>query len=100
MLKGIKMIQNLPQLSSTLVLNTVNPTIAVEEINSHIDSNYCKYMSVDISAMNIIDACHVSTLCSTKHFIKYPDGKISWKVSSNLIRNLNKNLELGNSEYI
>ena len=57
-------------------------------------------MSVDISFMNVIDACYVSTLCATKHFIKYPNGKINWKVSSDTIREFNKDLELGNNHYI
>jgi hypothetical protein len=39
-------------------------------------------------------------LCSTKHFAKYPDGKINWKISSKLIEELNKDFELGNNSYI
>jgi len=42
----------------------------------------------------------VVTLASTKHYIKYPNGKITWKISSELIKNLNEDLELGNCEYI
>ena len=57
-------------------------------------------MSVDISLMNILDACHVTTLCSTQHYIKYPDGRITWKVSSESVREFSQDLELGNSEYI
>ena len=57
-------------------------------------------MTVDISFMNVLDACYVSTLCSTKHYIKYPQGKINWKISSELIREFNKDLELGNTDYI
>ena len=56
-------------------------------------------MSVDISFMNVLDACYVSTMCSTKHFIKYPEGKINWIISSELVRDFNKHLELGNSDY-
>ena len=50
--------------------------------------------------MNVIDACYVSTLCSTKHFAKYPKGKINWKVSSEAVKEFSKDLELGNSNYI
>lgn len=93
------MLQLLPQ-NEILTPNTSNPAEAVKHINSYIDKHCCENLSVDISFMNVLDACYVSTLCATKHFTKYPNGKISWKISSELIKNLNKDLELGNSEYI
>ena len=85
--------------SEILIPNTKNPNKAVEYINSYIDKVNCLEFSVDISFMNIIDACHFSTLCSTKHFMKYPDGKINWLVSSKLVENFSKSLLLGNSEF-
>ena len=94
------MINKLPQLQNTLTPSCVSPTETVEYINSYIQANSCENMSVDISFMNIIDSCYVSTLCSTKHFTKYPTGKINWKVSSNIVKEFNKDLELGNSDYI
>ncbi len=94
------MLNKLPQLCETLVLNSVNPTENIEYINSYIDKNSCEKLNIDISFMNVIDACYVSTLCATKHFTKYPKGKISWKISSELVREFNKDLELGNSTYI
>lgn len=94
------MLNKLPQLSETLVPNSVNPTDTIEYINSYIDNFSCENMSVDISFMNVLDACYVSTLCSTKHFTKYPQGKINWKISSELVREFNKDLELGNNNYI
>ena len=94
------MLNKLPQLSKTLVPNSVNPTDTIEYINSYIDNFSCENMSIDISFMNVIDACYVSTLCSTKHFTKYPQGKINWKISSDLVREFNKDLELGNNNYI
>ena len=100
MIKGIYMLKKLPQLQETLTPNSVCPTEVVEYINKHIETTSCEFMSVDISSMNVLDACYVSTLCSTSHYIKYPNGKISWKVSSNAVRDFNENLELGNSNYI
>ena len=94
------MINRLPQLEETLVLNSVNPAEAVDYINSYIDRYSCENMSVDISFMNVLDACYVSTLCATKHFTKYPTGQINWKISSDMVRELNKDLELGNSNYV
>lgn len=93
------MLQLLPQ-NDIVTPNTQIPSEAVEFINSYIDNYHCENMTVDISFMNVLDACYVSTLCSTKHYMKYPDGKINWKISSELIREFNKDLELGNSNYI
>jgi len=94
------MLKNLPQLKETLVPSSVTPTEVVEQINTYIEKYSCETLSVDISFMNVIDACYVSTLCATKHFQKYPTGKINWKISSDAVREFNKDLELGNSNYI
>ena len=99
-LKGIYMLLKSPQLKETLTPNSANPANAVDYINSYIEKNSCECMSVDLSFMNVLDACYVTTLCSTKHYIKYPNGKIEWRVSSDAVREFNKDLELGNCEYI
>ena len=93
------MLQLLPK-SDTLTPNSTNPNEAVAYINSYIEKYHCENMNIDISFMNILEDCYVSTMCSTTHFIKYPNGKINWKISSDLVREFNKNLKLGNSEYI
>ena len=85
--------------SDVLIPNTKNPQQAIDYINSYIENVRCEEFSVDISFMNIIDACYVSTMCSTKHYIKYPDGKINWLVSSNLVKEFSKDMLLGNSEF-
>ncbi|MBO5738571.1 hypothetical protein J6R97_04450 [bacterium] len=94
------MLNKLPQTQDTLVLKSVNSTEIINTINFYIENNPCKNMDIDISFMNIIDSCRITTLCSTKHFAKYPDGKINWKISSKLIEELNKDFELGNNSYI
>ena len=93
------MLQLLPK-NDTLIPNTSNPADAIEFISGYIERYHCENMSVDISFMNILDACHVSTMCATKHYIKYPNGKINWIISSNLIKEFNKDLDLGNCNYI
>ncbi len=93
------MLQLLP-ISDTLTPKTTNPAEAVEFISSYIEKYHCEKMSVDISFMNILDACYVSTLCSTKHYVKYPNGKINWHVSSKLVKDFNKSLNLGNADYL
>lgn len=94
------MLNRLPQLKETLMPNSVNPTEIVDYIDSYIESNSCETMSVDISFLNVLDACFVSTLCASKHFTKYPNGKINWKVSSKIIKEFNKDFELGNNNYL
>ena len=98
MLRKNLMLQLLPQ-NDVLVPNTKNPHRAVDYINSYIDSVSCDNLNVDISFMNIIDACYVSTMCSTNHYIKYPEGKINWIVSSKHTAEISKPLNLGNSEF-
>ena len=90
--------QLLPQ-REILIPDTCEPQKAVEYINSYIKQSECTNLSVDISFMNIIDACYVSTMCSTSHYVKYPEGKVSWLVSSKLTEEFTKDLGLGNSEF-
>lgn len=92
------MIQLLPK-SNLLTPNTTSAKETVDFISSYIDRYHCETMDVDISYMNILDACYVTTMCGTKHFIKYPNGKINWVVSSKLVREFNKDLEIGNHSY-
>ena len=93
------MLNKLPQFQETLIPNSVVPQEAVDYISSYIDKHSCEKLNIDISLMNVIDACYVSTLCATKHFMKYPNGRINWKVASKMIKEFNKDLNLGNSYY-
>lgn len=94
------MLNKLPQYIDTIVPNMSTPSDTVSYISDQIERSSSKYMTVDISNMNVLDACFVSTLCSTKHFSKYPNGKITWKVSSESVKEFNKDLDLGNCNYI
>ncbi len=91
--------QLLPQ-NDFLIPNSYEPEKAVEFINSFITDSECPNLSVDLSFMNMIDACYVSTMCSTSHYVKYPEGKINWLISSELTKSLMTDLGLGNSEFI
>ena len=94
---------NLPQFTTgssvVLIPNTTKAENAIEYINSYIDRTDSNKLSVDISHMNIIDACYVSTVCSAAHFIKFPNGKIDWLVSSEEVKKYTRDMSLGNSEY-
>ena len=73
MKKGIYMKNTNPKINALCICDA-NPTSAIENINTYIENNSCEYLDIDISLMNIIDSCYVTTLCSTKHYIKYPNG--------------------------
>lgn len=77
--------------------NTVN---LVESIKKYISDHECPELYMDISHLNILDASKVTVLCSTHHWSKYPDGKISWKISSKEINDLVNPLNLGNIRLI
>ena len=94
------MLKQLPQLQTMIMPNSTNPYEAVKYINSYIENHSCEKLSIDISTMNVLDACYVSTLCATKHFTKYPKGRVTWKISSSNVEDFNKDLELGNNSYI
>lgn len=77
--------------------NTIN---LVESIKSYIHENDCPTLSMDISHLNIMDASKVTILCSTYHWAKYPNGKISWKIAYKEIKELVNPLNLGNIKLI
>lgn len=72
----------------------------VESIKNYISEHDCPNLAMDISHLNIIDASKVTILCSTYHWAKYPNGEISWKISSEEIKELVKPLNLGNIKLI
>lgn len=77
--------------------NTIN---LVESIKSYIHEHDCPTLSMDISHLNIMDASKVTILCSTYHWAKYPNGKISWKIAYKEIKDLVNPLNLGNIKLI
>lgn len=85
---------------STIVLNSNYSNKNLEYLNSYIDTNNCTNITVDISALNILDASKVATLGSTIHYIKYPEGKINWIVNSAKVKDYTSSMNLGNSRFI
>ena len=86
----------------SIKLNTFdnNSINLVESIKNYISKNDCPNLSMDISHLNIIDASKVTILCSTYHWAKYPNGKISWKIGYKEIKELISPLNLGNIKLI
>jgi len=93
------MLKVLCQNSSTIVLNNTEPNKIVESVKERILNSGCENMTIDISRLSLIDACKVSILCSTEHYLKYPTGKINWVVTSSYVKQFSSNMNLGNSEY-
>ncbi|MCD8377455.1 MAG: hypothetical protein LUB59_01555 [Candidatus Gastranaerophilales bacterium] len=84
---------------STLVLDSAAPEKNIESVASHIKLCSCKNMTIDITNLNILDACRVSALCSTMHYMKYPDGQINWIVNSEAVEACVSMMGLGNSSF-
>ena len=85
---------------SKLVLENNDPNINIDKINEHIKLCKSQNMTIDITRLNLMDACMVSTMCSTTHYLKYPQGKISWIVNSPKVEEYTKPMNLGNSHYL
>ena len=83
-----------------MILDDFKPETVIESFNKCIKKSGCEYMSVDISFLNVMDAMRVSTLCAANHYVKYPNGKINWYVSSPQVECFSKALNLGNSKYL
>lgn len=71
-----------------------------ERIKNYIQENDCPALSMDVSHLNLLDASKVTIVCSTYHWAKYPDGKISWKINSPAIRDIIRPLNLGNIDLV
>lgn len=94
------MLKVLSQNHSALILNDSEPNKIVETLTEYIDSYQDEDLTVDISQMNIIDACRISVLGSTKQYINNPKGKINWIVSSSSVEKMVSSMGLGNSSFL
>ena len=94
------MLQVFSENLSTVVLDSTPTDVNIERLNEHIKLCNCQNMTVDISGMNIIDACMVSSVCSATHYLKYEKGKIKWIVNSPKVEEFTKSMNLGNSDFI
>lgn len=84
---------------STIIIDNNNPQKNIDMINEHIKLCNCENMTVDIRKLNLMDACKISALCSTTHYMKYPEGKINWIVNSKKVKDYTDSMNLGNSFY-
>lgn len=92
------MLKILSQNNTDLILNDINLEEIVKTIKDLSHSN--DLITIDVSKMNLIDACKISTLISTEQYIIDNKIHINWLVASPLVEEMSKPLSLGNSTYI
>ena len=93
------MLQIISPKETKIILEAISPEENINMLKTHIKLSNCDNMTVDISSLNIMDACLISSLCSAEHYIKYPDGKIKWIVNSEDIENYTSETSLGNTVF-
>lgn len=93
------MLQIISPQDSKIIVQNQSPQRNIDMINEHIKLCHCENMTIDISNLNIIDACSISTLCSAEHYLKYPNGKINWIVNSKAVEEYTSPISIGNSKY-
>lgn len=57
-------------------------------------------VSLDLSALNILEAAKIMTLASAYHYKKFPNGKIICKTKSNEIKDVISMFSLKNLEVV
>ncbi len=83
-----------------LELDSTKSNEIVEIINEYINESQDEDLTIDISRMNILDACRISVLGSTEHYIKNPNANINWVVSSESVEKMVSAMGLGNSSFL
>ena len=83
-----------------LELDSTKSNEIVELINEYINESQNEDLTIDISGMNILDACRISVLGSTEQYIKNPNANINWVVSSESVEKMVSAMGLGNSSFL
>lgn len=94
------MLKLLSQNPSTIKLKDSEPNKILNSLKEYMSSPESEFSTIDISDMNMIDACRISVLVSTEHYINHPTGKINWIVSSNSVEKFVSPMNLGNSSFL
>ena len=94
------MLKILDKNTPILMLESSEPYKIVETVNEYISNSGSKEITIDISHINLLDACKISVLCSTETYLKYPQHKINWIVGSESVKLMTASMGLGNSSFI
>jgi len=76
-----------------------NTDLRINSVKKHIKCTDCKHMKMDISKLNAMEASKIAILCSTTHYLKYPQGTVDCIVKSKSIVDLIKPLILKNMKF-
>ena len=74
--------------------------VMMNSVQEHIKDTDCHYMALDISSLNPLEASKIAAICSTDHYLKYPQGIVDCIVKTSKIENLIKPLTLGNMNFV
>lgn len=87
------MTQNTVLQKEFVLPNTAARLENINEISKIYDGDN---VTIDISTLNILDASHFAVMCATNSYVKNPNKKINFIVSSNEVFKLIKPFNLGN----
>lgn len=76
-----------------------NADLRINSVKKHIKGTDCKHLKMDISKLNAMEASKIAILCSTTHYLKYPQGIVDCIVKSKSIVDLIKPLILNNMKF-
>ena len=77
-----------------------NTDLRINSVKKHIKCTDCKHLKMDISKLNAMEASKIAILCSTTHYLKYPQGIVDCIVKSKNIAELIKPLILKNMKFL
>lgn len=79
------MVQNVIK-NKYLDFNCGNSEKILDNVKNYINKFDCPEMTLDLTALNILDATKVMVLSSAYHYQKYPEGKVKCRVQSENIK--------------
>lgn len=74
--------------------------VKIDSVEKHIKYTDCNYMTLDISKLNPLEASKIAVLCSTNHYLKYPQGIVDCIVKTTKMQEIIKPLTLGNMKFM
>ncbi len=77
-----------------------NQENAMDKFKRYINKYNCPEVTLDLCALNIIDALKVIVLSSTYHYQKYPKGKLKCRTNSADVKKFAQNFAVKNLELV
>ncbi len=77
-----------------------NSANMMDKFKRYIKTHECPEVTLDLSALNVLDAVKYALLSSAYHYGKYPSGKLKYHVPSEEIKNIISNFSMNNLEPV